>query len=84
MIITQVEEVRSSCEKCKYSIAIQRRHLKTLPRVLVLHLKRFQPSKLIPQAVDKVFDVVQLDKMLFMGTHALYDFSVCTVYQLDS
>ncbi len=55
------------CEKCKYKVAIQKRRLKKLPRILVIHLKRFRPSPSDPTFVDKIFDPVKIDKSLIIG-----------------
>ena len=59
----------SLCEKCKHTEAIQKRNLKRLPRIMVLHLKRFTYT-LDAEAnpiVNKLFDYVKINKKLYIG-----------------
>ena len=61
----------SLCEKCKHTEAIQKRNLKRLPRIMILHLKRFTyilDAEAKP-IVNKLFDYVKINKKLYIGEY---------------
>jgi len=60
------EQVEKTCEKCQCTTASVQHEVLTLPKVLVLHMKRFVPDMAL-QIYKKCFYPVRIDQHLHIG-----------------